>query len=123
MFRRHLSMALAALVALASCGGGRAYAQSGRCRPARAEGARAGGLSGREAKPQAGVAEETESGASESAGRGGSNVDVRKLNDGRRAQVVFADNGDHHMTKGDKRAGWILLGLLIFEGWVYGSQP
>jgi hypothetical protein len=24
------------------------------------------------------------------------------------------DDGEYHMTKGDKRAGWILLGLLVF---------
>ena len=25
------------------------------------------------------------------------------------------DNGEYHMTKGDKRAGWILLGLLVLN--------
>ena len=25
------------------------------------------------------------------------------------------DSGDYHMTKGDKRAGWILLGVLVVE--------
>jgi len=28
------------------------------------------------------------------------------------ASVQKKDNGDYHMTKGDKRAGWILLGVL-----------
>ncbi|MGH9874285.1 MAG: hypothetical protein ACRD9S_17675 [Pyrinomonadaceae bacterium] len=26
------------------------------------------------------------------------------------------DDGEYHMTKGDKRAGWILLGLLVLGG-------
>ncbi|HEX9421843.1 MAG TPA: hypothetical protein VF899_01275 [Pyrinomonadaceae bacterium] len=32
------------------------------------------------------------------------------------------DNGENHMTKADKRAGWILLGLLVLAGISVVSQ-
>ena len=41
--------------------------------------------------------------------------------DGRSARLIYRDNAaktqtndDYHMTKADKRAGWILLGVLAF---------
>jgi hypothetical protein len=33
------------------------------------------------------------------------------------------DDGEYHMTKGDKRAGWILLGLLVIGAIVMVDQP
>ena len=32
------------------------------------------------------------------------------------------DDGEYHMTRADKRAGWILLGLLVLEVAIIASQ-
>ena len=32
------------------------------------------------------------------------------------------DDGEYHMTRADKRAGWILLGILVLEAAIIASQ-
>jgi hypothetical protein len=51
---------------------------------------------------------------------GGARFDVRDLNEGRRAPVVYSEkDGERHPDKGDKIVGAVLLGYFIY--WVIAT--
>jgi len=113
MLKKHLTLALSALLAVAGCAPC-ALAQSGRRTP-RAYAGR--GLSGRGAE-----ASETEAAREDATkvtqaadGRAGraADFDLRSLNASRSASVVYAEDGEKHPNKADKIAGVALLGYLI----------
>lgn len=113
MLKKHLTLALAALIAVAGCAP-YASAQSGR----QTSRVRAGrGLSGRGAEVSGSeVARQDAKGVTQAADNSAARVadfDLRSLNEGRTASVVYADGGEKHPTKGDKIAGVALLGFLI----------
>lgn len=113
MLKKHLTLALAALLAVAGCAPC-ASAQSGR-QTSRAYAGR--GLSGRGAEvSESEAAREDAAGvtqAADSRAARGADFDLRSLNSGRSASVVYAEDGEKHPNKADKIAGAALLGFVI----------
>ena len=104
MLRKQLAAALAALLAVAACAPC-ARAQSGRRFPQAAGDKGFVVLTGE--KPDASEEVEVRE-------RRDKEFDLRGLNAGRPAPVVYAEDGDKHPNKADKIAGVALLGYLIF---------
>ena len=104
MFRKHLAAALSALLAVAACAPC-ARAQSGRRFPRASvdEGLVVLTREKSDAPKEVEVRE-----------RRDKEFDLRGLNAGRSAPVVYAGDGDKHPNKADKIAGAALLGYLIF---------
>ena len=111
MFRKQLTTALAALLAVTACAPC-ARAQSGRRFP-QAAGDK-GFLVLTSEKSDAAEEVPARAPAREVREKHDRNFDLRGLNAGRPAPVVFAEDGDKHPNKADKIAGAALLGYLIF---------
>ena len=124
MFKKQLATALAALLAVAACAPC-AEAQSGR-RASRAAVGR--GLSGREFVRAEAAAATQEAAAPEGSAEGAvapggdERFDLRSLNAGRLAPVVYAEHGGKHTSRKGEVAAVALVGYLIFVIWVTANS-
>lgn len=116
MFRRYF-IVLVTLVLLVASAAVSSKAQSGRGRQLRIQRP----LRGESVAPEA-----TETQADQKTNRGFSDTQQSRrakgliFNDAAANQKK--DDGEYHMTRADKRAGWILLGFLVLEAAIIVSQ-
>ena len=118
MFRRY-SIVLVVLALMISSTAATAKAQSGRGRQMRIQGI----LRGESVAQEATVAQadlKTDRGSSDSPVVLSRRTKGLIYNDAAANQKK--DDGEYHMTRADKRAGWILLGFLVLEVAIIVSQ-
>ena len=118
MFQRY-SIVLLTLVLVIASATVTSQAQSGRGRQLRIQGA----LRSESGAPEAAnalVDQKTDSGISDSPLVLSRRTKGLIYNDAAANQKK--DDGEYHMTRADKRAGWILLGVFVLEAIIIASQ-